>query len=82
MYKSLVSLNCFKYLIYICTVRHKNVQSLVPVEHIMISLYCFHGRFIVCEIFLCVKIDWMFFLVPIRACQVFIEKIIFHYYIK
>ena len=42
----------------------------------------FHGSLKACEIFLCVKIYWISFLVPIAARHFFIKKIILHHYIK
>ena len=42
----------------------------------------FHGRLKACEIFRCLNIYLMIFLVPITARHVFIKKIILHYYIK
>ena len=42
----------------------------------------FYSRLRSCEMFWCVNIYWMLFLVPITVRHVFLKKIIFHFYIK
>ena len=44
IYKSLMSWNVSNILFISVTVRHKNVQSNVPVGRIIISLYCWHSK--------------------------------------